>query len=536
MRRVDAAARVACLAALIGTGTGSGVAAKADALAVCTEAAPDFINAQLSTTSFDISEQVSDRLVQIEPGGSALEPALAGSWTTSSDGLNYTFKLRHGVTWQSNKSFAPTRQMNADDVVFSFRRMFDQSDPFYKSAGGNFPEFTDLLAPILASVTRAGDDTVTFTLKSPDSALVPALSIPPFSILSAEYAARLAKLGKPEELDAKLIGTGPFSFVQYQKDVLVRFHAFADFWGKSGGRPDRAAKVSDLVFVVTPNASVRYAKLRTNECQIARYPNPSDLPAIRSNPDLRLQDADAATINYIYFSTNKKPFDDKRVRQAVAMSIDMPDLVATVFQGSGRSAAALVPPALWGHDATLRPYRYDPDAAKQLLHDAGYPNGFATELWAMPVARPYMPNGRRAAEMIQADWAKIGVRARIVTYEWGEYLRRTRDGGAPVGMLGEIWDYPDPSEIMLSFLCGAPANAPRFCNGTYDRAVRLANRVTDRNERIRLYQQAQQAMYDDIPLIRLADVKAFVALRKNVQGFRPSLLGSQPYGGVYLVH
>ena len=130
---------------------------------------------------------------------------------------------------------------------------------------------------------------------------------------------------------------------------------------------------------------MRYAKLRTNECQIARYPNPSDLPAIRSNPDLRLQDTDTATINYIYFSTNKKPFDDKRVRQALAMAIDMPDLVATVFQGSGRPAAALIPPALWGHDATLQPYQYDP-APRSSCCTMRLPNGFATELWAMPVA------------------------------------------------------------------------------------------------------------------------------------------------------
>ena len=136
-------------------------------------------------TSFDISEQVSDRLVQIEPGNSALQPGLAKSWTVSSDGLQYTFKLRHEVKWQSNEIFTPTRPMNADDVVFSFKRMSDQSDPFYKTAGGNFPEFIDLLEPNLVSITRAGDDTVIVTLKSPDAALLPALSIPalldPFS-------------------------------------------------------------------------------------------------------------------------------------------------------------------------------------------------------------------------------------------------------------------------------------------------------------------------------------------------------------------
>jgi dipeptide transport system substrate-binding protein len=523
-----------CLALLATCVAGRFGAAQADTLVVCTEAAPDFLNAQLSTTSFDVSEQVSDRLVEIEPGGSAVRPALAESWTVSPDGLRYVFKLRHGVKFQSNARFTPTRDLNADDVVFSFRRMFDAADPFYKIANGNFPEFVDLLAPDLLSVSKVGDDMVAFTLKAPNAALVPALSIPPFSILSAEYAAALEKAGKPDALDTELIGTGPFQLVQYQKDTLVRFRTFKDFWGAAGAQAGRAAKVDNLVFVITPNPSVRYAKLRTNECQIARYPNPSDLPAIRANPALRLQSADTTTISYIFFRTDRKPFDDKRVRQALAMAIDMPDLVADVFQGGGQAAAALIPPALWGHDAALQPYPHDPAKAKQLLSEAGYPKGFNTDLWAIPVVRPYMPNGRRAAEMIQADWAKIGVKAQIVTYEWGEYLRRIRDGDAPVGMLGEIWDYPDPSEIMLSFLCGAPANAPHYCSGVYDQAVRAASLTTDHDMRVRLYQQAQQAMYDDVPLVPMADVRAYVALRKNVQGFRPSVLGSQPYGGVSL--
>ena len=110
-------------------------------LTVCTEATPDALNAQLSTTSFDVSEQVADRLVEMEPGGSAIVPSLAESWQISSDGLTYTFKLRSGVRFQSNGRFTPTRELNADDVVFSFRRMFDQSNPFYKLAGGNFPEY-----------------------------------------------------------------------------------------------------------------------------------------------------------------------------------------------------------------------------------------------------------------------------------------------------------------------------------------------------------------------------------------------------------
>jgi dipeptide transport system substrate-binding protein len=512
-------------------------AARADTLAVCTEASPDALNAQLSTanTSFDVSEQIADRLVEMQIGGSDLVPGLAQSWTISEDGLTYTFKLRHGVKFQSNADFKPTRDFNADDVVFSFRRMFDKSDPFYQSASGNFPEFVDLVAPSLASIDKIDDDTVALKLKTPLAPLLPSLSMQPFSILSAEYAAALQKSGKPGQLDQEPIGTGPFSFGQYQKDAVIRFRAFHDFWGaKDGAQPDRVAKVDNLVFVITPDASVRYAKLRTNECQIARYPNPADLPAMRANPDIKVQEAAIAGTNYIRFRVDRKPLDDRRVRLALAEAIDMNSLVGAVFQGGGTPAASLVPPSLWGHDAALKPYPHDPEAAKKLLAEAGYPNGFTIDLWAIPVVRAYMPNGRRTAEMIQSDWAKIGVTANIVTYEWGEYLKRSRAAEPSVGMLGGTWDYPDPSEILLGFTCNNPGNSSHWCNQTYTDAVQKANIVTSQDERAQLYITADKAVYDDVPLVRLADVKAYVPVRKNVEGFKLHFLGGQPFGGVSL--
>ncbi len=508
----------------------------AGTLVVCTEASPDALNAQLSTanTSFDVAEQTSDRLIEMQTGGSALVPALAESWTISDDGLRYTFKLRHGVKWQSNAEFTPTRDFNADDVVFSFRRMSDPNDPFYKSAGGTFPMYEDLLANPLKSVTKTADDTVVFELNHPFSPLLSTLTVQAMSIVSADYAAALQKSGKLGDLDSNPIGNGPFHMTQYQKDAVVRFRAFPDFWGIKAGS-DRAPKVDNLIFSVTPDPSVRFAKLRTNECQIARYPNPADLPAMRTSADLRVQDATIAALDYIRFKVDKPPLNDRRVRLALAEAIDLDDLVKAVYQGSGTPTAAMVPPALWGHDGALSPRKYDPDDAKRLLTEAGLPNGFKIDLWAIPVVRAYMPNGRRAAEMIQADWAKIGVQANIVTYEWGEYLKRARQGEGDVVMLGGTWDYPDPSEIMLGFTCEAirsGGNSGHWCNRTYSDAVNRANLATDLKERGKLYVTAQDAWEDDVAGMLFADVKASVALRKNVEGFKLHFLGGQPFGGV----
>ncbi len=133
--------------------------ARADTLVVCSEASPDALNSALSTanTSFDVSEQIADRLVEMEIGGSRLKPALAESWAISEDGLRYTFKLRRGVKFQSNAAFKPTRDFNADDVVFTFTRMFDKEHRYYKVSGGTYLAFSAFIGGALKSVTKADE-------------------------------------------------------------------------------------------------------------------------------------------------------------------------------------------------------------------------------------------------------------------------------------------------------------------------------------------------------------------------------------------
>ena len=512
--------------------------ARADTLVVCTEASPDSLNAALSTanTSFDVTEQTADRLVEMQIGTSNVVPGLAESWTISPDGLRYVFKLRHGVKWQSNAGFKPTRDFDADDVVFSFNRMLDKSNPYSKIGGGNYQMFATLIEPSLTSVTKLDDYSVAFDLKTPLAPLIASLSVQSFSISSAEYADAMLKAGTPDQVDMAPIGTGPFALEHYQRDSSIRFRAFADFWGKTA-QPERAPKVDTLVFSITRDPAVRFAKLRANECQIARYPNPADYAAMKAAPGIVVQQSTIASLSYLTFRTDQKPTDDKRVRQALAMAIDLDSLVKAVYQGSGVPTAGIVSSALWGHDDALKPRPFDPAKAKALLAEAGYPNGFAIDLWAIPVARAYMPDGRRAAEMIQSDWAKIGVTAKIVTYEWGEYLRRMRNNESQVGMLGGTWDYPDPSQQMVSFTCGAlktGRNVPQWCDQQYSGLVQQANVVTDQAERAKLYIAAQRVFYDHVPAMMFADASSFVGLRDNVQGFKLHFFGGQPFGGVSL--
>ncbi len=282
---------------------------------------------------------------------------------------------------------------------------------------------------------------------------------------------------------------------------------------------------------------MRLARLKTDECQIARYPNPADLDAMRATPNVTVQEATIAALSTLSFRSDMKPFDDARVRRALSMAVDLPSLVKAVYQGTGTPAAAIVPPSLWGHDADLKPYPYDPEKAKALLAEAGYPNGFSTDLWAIPVVRGYMPNGRRAGEMIQADWAKIGVTAKIVTFEWGEYLRRIKVDPYGAGMSGGTWDFPDPSQLTNSFTCEAVTigrNVPHWCNRAFSDLLAQALVITDRDARARLYIKAQEIFHEEAPAMLFADVKAFVGVRNSVKGFKLHFLGGQPFGGVSL--
>jgi dipeptide transport system substrate-binding protein len=511
----------------------------ADTLVVCSEASPNALNSALSdaNTSFDVSEQIADRLVEMEPGGSKVIPGLAESWTVSPDGLRYVFKLRHGVKFQSNSQFKPTRDLNADDVVFSFNRMADKANSYHDVDGGTYEMFSDFVEPALKSVSRISDDTVAFDLKTPSASLISALTVQSFSIWSAEYAAAMEKAGTKSQVDLAPLGTGPFELLEYKKDSSIRFRAFPQFWGTAGGMPQRAARVDNLIFSITPDAAVRLAKLRANECQIERYPSPADLDAMRNLPGIKVLQAPVAAQSMLSFRTDKKPYSDLRVRQALAMAIDHDNLVKAVFQGSGVPTGAVVPSALWGHNDTLKPYPYDPAKAKALLAEAGYPDGFAVDLWTIPVVRAYMPNGRRAAEIIQADWAKIGVTAKVVTYEWGEFLRRRRAGEADVAMNGGTWDYPDPSELTATQTCDGIAdgsNVSHWCNKTYTDLIHQADIVTDQAARSKLYEQAQVVFHDDVPSMMFADVQGFIGVRDNVQGFKLHFLGGQPFGGVGL--
>jgi len=509
--------------------------AGAKTLVYCSEGAPENFNPMLNETgtTFDANRPIYNRLVQFKLGSTETEPGLAEKWDISADGKTFTFHLRHNAKWQSNDQFKPTRGFNADDVIFSFERQWKDASPFHKVSGGTYDYFGDMgLNDLLDTLEKVDDYTVKFTLKMPNAPFVADLAMDFASIQSKEYGDAMLKAGHPELIDQHPIGTGPFQFVKYDQDATIRYKAFPGFWGPR-------AKIDTLVFSINKDPAVRLAKLRAGECQISAYPNPADLPSIKADPKLNVLSQAGLNIGYLAFNTTKKPFDDPRVRTAMNMAIDRKSILDAVYQGAGAAATNLIPPTMWSYDTATPAYKYDPEGAKKLLADAGLPNGFESDLWAMPVQRPYNPDGRRMAELLQADFAKIGVKTHIVSYEWGEYRKRSQAGEDMMVEYGWTGDNGDPDNFFVPIAgCDAArpggGNVSKWCNKSFDDTIKKAAALPNQADRAKLYTQAQEIMHKESPFAFIANSVVSLPMAKNVTGYKMDPLGSHEFYAVDL--
>ena len=507
------------------------MSAEAKTLVYCSEASPEGFNPQLFTagTTLDADRPLFNRLVEFKVGTTTLEPGLAEKWDISDDGKTYTFHLRKGVKFQG-KNFTGTRDLNADDVVFSFMRQLDPKHPYAKVSGGSYEYFQGMGMPdILKSVEKVDDLTVKFTLNAPEAPLMADLAMDFASILSAEYADAMMKAGTPEKFDLDPVGTGPYTLVQYQKDAVIRYKAKPDYWNGK-------AKIDDLVFAITKDASVRWAKLKANECQVMPFPNPADVAAMKKDPDIKVLEQEGLNVGYLAFNTEKKPFDDKRVRQAINMAINREAILKAVYQGAGTIAKNPIPPTIWSYNKSVKDYPYDPAKAKKLLAEAGLKNGFKTKLWAMPVQRPYNPNAKLMAELMQADLKKVGIDAEIVSYEWGEYLKRGKAGEHEMLLQGWTGDNGDPDNFLYQLLsCSASkdgSNRARWCYKPFDDLITQAKQTSDVKKRTELYEKAQLVFKEEAPWVTIAHSVVYEPIRKNVTGYKVDPFGLHVFYGV----
>ncbi|WP_306755102.1 ABC transporter substrate-binding protein [Paracoccus actinidiae] len=502
--------------------------AEAKTFVYCSEASPEGFDPSPYTagTTFDASAHpIYNRLTEFKKGTTEVEPGLAESWEVSEDGTEYTFKLRQGVKWQSNDRFTPTRDFNADDVIFSFQRQGDSAHPWHQYIPGiTYEYYTSMDMPnLVKSIEKVDDYTVKITLNQPEAPFLANIAMPFASIVSKEYADTLEAAGAQEDLNNLPIGTGPFKFVAYQKDAVIRYQKNPDYWGT-------APLIDDLIFAITPDSSVRLQKLKAGECHLMPYPSPADLESIRADDSLKLDEQPGLNVGYLAYNTTVAPFDNPKVRKALNMAINKEAIIDGVFQGAAEPAKNPIPPTMWSYNDSIEDDPYDPEAAKAMLEAEGV-TGLSMNIWAMPVQRPYMPNARRTAELMQEDLSKVGVNAQIVSYEWGEYLSKSmeagRDGAVILGWTGDNGDPDNFLSVLLSCDSAKEGGANRafWCNEEFSDLLRQAKVTADPAERTKLYEQAQVVFKDQAPWLTIAHSTQYVPMSTKVSGFQMSPLG-----------
>ncbi len=483
--------------------------------------------------TFIPAQQVYDNLVQFKYGSTEIEPALAESWSVSDDGLEYTFKLRKGVKFSKTKYFKMDSEFTSKDVVFSLKRQFDKSHPYNKVGGAYIYWSAMSMDSIVKDVIAVDKYTVKFTLKKREAPFIANLAMEFAMILSSDYADALAKKGKQAELSKKPVGTGPFIFKSWRKDDKIVYTANKNYWN---GRP----YIDKLILKVITNNSVRAAELKAGSIHIMDAPNPAEVASLEANPKIKLVKQEGLNVGYLAFNQEKKIFKDKRVRQAISYAINTKAIVKSIYEGLGKVATNPIPPTMWSYNKALKGYAYNPEKAKKLLAEAGYPNGFETNIWAMPVARPYNPNGRKVAEAMQADLAKVGIKVKIVSYDWSTYLQKSSMGEHDMVLLGWTGDNGDPDNFLNVLLSAHAAehkpaeNRAFWKNAEFTKLIDDAKTITDVAERTKLYEKAQVIFEEEAPWKTIAHSIVVEPMLTKVHGFKLDPVGKRRFKEVWL--
>ncbi|RNC99122.1 ABC transporter substrate-binding protein [Lysinibacillus halotolerans] len=459
--------------------------------------------------SFKVTENIFETLLNFGEQDTTVQPGLAKEWEVSEDGLTYTFHLQEGVKFHDGTDF------NAEAVVKNVERWkggaeekFYYFHSMFKSEGED----------IIKSVEAVDDYTVVFTLTRPQAPFLKNIAMSPFAIASPT-----AFESAGDAFGDNPVGTGPFKFVEWKRNDSITVEKNEDYWQE--GLP----KLDKIIFRSIPDNSARLNALTTGEIDLADGINPSDAATVESNSELQLIERPSMNIGYLGLTSTRKPFDNVLVRQAVNYAIDKQAIVDAFFQGRAEVAVNPMPSSISGYNEEIEGYPYDPEKAKELLAEAGY-DGEEIELWAMPVPRPYMPDGQKVAEAIQKNLADVGIPSKIVTFEWATYLEKAKNGEADAFLMGWTGDNGDADNFLYTLLDKDTIGSNNYAYYSNDEVHELliaAQTETDEEKRNDLYKQAQVIIHEDAPWVPLAHSTPLLAAKKGVTDYLPHPTGSE---------
>lgn len=458
--------------------------------------------------SAKVTVNLFETLVNFGEQDTTIHPGLAESWDVTEDGLTYTFKLREGVKFHDGTDF------NAEAVVKNFERWKGGAEEkFYYYHSMFKAEGKDIIQEVIAE----DEHTVVFKLTRPQAPFLKNLAMFSFGIASPTAFEQYG-----ESFGENPVGTGPFKFVEWKRNDSITIEKFDGYWQE--GLP----KLEKVIFRSIPDNSARLNALIAGDIDLADGINPSDAKTIEGNPALQLVERPSMNIGYLGLTVTRPPFDNKLVRQAVNHAIDKQAIVDAFFLGRAQPAVNPMPPTISGYNDAVEDYAYDPEKAKALLAEAGY-DGTPIELWAMPVPRPYMPDGRKVAEAIQKNLQDVGIPSEIKSAEWATYLEMAKNGEYDAFLLGWTGDNGDADNFIYTLLDKDNIGSNNYSYYSNDEVHNLlvqAQSEVDEEKRNELYKQAQVLIKEDAPWVPLAHSTPLLAAKKEVTNFKPHPTGS----------
>jgi ABC-type transport system substrate-binding protein len=381
------------------------------------------------------------------------------------------------------------------------------------------PDPDPTLKSLVRYIEKVDDYTIKLYLNQVDVAFNQKLAFGAFAFLSPEVIKKFEGGG---DLFKNPVGTGPFTLKEWIPDDKITLVPNPNYWGTK-------ATLANLVFRVVKEAPARLLELQAGTVDGIDNLAPDDFPTAQADPNLKVYSRPPFNVGYLGINRARPPFDKLEVRQAIAQAVNKDAILKALYPPTAQVATQFVPPGIFGYSASVTGWKYDPDAAKALLAQAGFPNGFKTTLWVMPVSRAYYPTPDKVGEAIQADLKKVGIETEIVTFDWGVYLDKTAAGEADLFLLGWMADYADATNFLDVFF---GKGADQSFGPTFPEIVDLLDQgasTVDSAKRQQIYDQANQLVRDLVPGVPVAVNTSGLVFTKAVSGVDASPLSQEDY-------
>jgi peptide/nickel transport system substrate-binding protein len=452
---------------------------------------------------YQIAFNIFETLIVVDWKTGAFMPALATSWQADSAGLRWTFKLRQGVLFHDGSPFT------AEAVKVSIDRQFDARSPYFLPDSINF--YGEFAFSALQEVRALNDSTVQFILKYPYSAFLDNLATPHFAAMISPQA--LKAYG--EQFKRQPIGTGPFQFVRWEPNRQIIVKKFERYWG------NKPAQLDSVIFKIIPSLETKIQDLQEGNLDVISGLSAARVDELYRTQGIQIAAKELLSTMFLAFNCQASPFSQVQARRAVAHALNKKLIVNAISRGLATVAHGPLPPMTMAYDSTLTSRVYDPQLAKTLLQNSGYPDNSVVKL-------PYNTHTDTirvdpSVQVFKSDLEKIGMRIELVLYtDWKIYHKRVLvEGQGQLFRDGWMGYTRHPDNFLYPlFHSESKHNFFKYKNSEVDSLLEQARRTPDEQAQRVLYRRIQEIILQDVPAVFISHPKAVYAIRDRVKNFR----------------